>query len=157
MTNTEGRIHSYINSSVREIFTEGNIFGAGITNPINLYERVAKVWILQLFDDTFSTREESHTIVCNGNVLILLLRFSNLHKTERPISLEVFSVPLLYTRIMFQIFHSIETGYNWVLLRIFDEFNDLIRCKSNIRINRDPHIIVEFTTKWFLVGTSKNI
>src|SRR5210317_1471124 len=108
MTNTEGRIHSYIKSSVRKIFTEGDIFGTGVAKSINIYEWVAKVWLLQLFNDTFSTRKESHTIVRNANVLILLLRFSNLHRTKRSISIEVFGVQLLYTRIILQIFHSIE-------------------------------------------------
>jgi len=60
----------YLKTGIDEIFTECDIFRAHILQTIKLDEGVVEIWILQLFDDTFATREKTHPVVCDGNVLI---------------------------------------------------------------------------------------
>ena len=137
MTNTEGRIHDYLKSGVRNIFTKRYIFGACVSDdsPIfsfNLYERVAKVWILQLFDDTITTRKEPHSIISDWNEFGGRLKIFNSHELKCSSFLEVVCVPLYNTCIMCEIFHSIETRNNWIFLCVIYEFNNLVGCKHDI-------------------------
>src|SRR6056300_286938 len=133
-------IYRDVETSISEVLTERNILGAHVSEnfPIfsfNLDERVAKVWILQLLDDTFATREETHSVIGYRDVLLLLLRILGSHELERPSLFEILSVPLLNTCIVLEIRHSIETRNDWVLFGIFDEFDHLLGCKDNIGID----------------------
>src|SRR6056300_554647 len=107
-------IYRDVETSISEVLTERNILGAHVSEnfPIfsfNLDERVAKVWILQLLDDTLATREETHSVVGYRDVFGFLLRILGSHKLERPSLFEILRVPLLNTRVMFEVYHPIET------------------------------------------------
>src|SRR5210317_1268990 len=85
--NNKMSIYHDVKPSIGEILTECNILGTHVSQnlPIfnfNLGERVAKVWILQLLDDTPATREETHSVVSHRGILLFLLCILGLHELE---------------------------------------------------------------------------
>ena len=80
-------IYHDVKPGISEILTERDILGTHVFQnlPIfsfNLDERVAKVWILQLLDDTLATREETHSVIGYMCVLLLLLCVLWSHELE---------------------------------------------------------------------------
>ena len=82
MPDTKGRIYNYFKTYILEIFTKGDIFRTHVFHPANLNERVTKVWILHLLQNFSTTREEAHTIIRHGDVLVFFFKFVSFHEFE---------------------------------------------------------------------------